>query len=316
MAHSGRRQRRARPPRVQQPPRPRSARAADGCACRRGAGVRSRDRRGRESRRSSAPARAGRGPRRRRRRGAPRAGAAAAATPDRRESPRPPRRANAAWQVRPCVGARSRRVDEPGPSAGASVRSAASSPTSPTRPCRGGIARDSSPPNVTTPSRLPRRVERCPIATATPSATSALRRSAVPNCIETDVSSTSQVTRTRSARSTRTCGSPVLAVTAQSMRRTSSPATYGRIIASSVPEPSRFERKSPARSPSTRRPIEMSSARSRPSAIGPGPGRAAVGRARSAPALPHAIVTRRSPARGRAVASVPRQGPGRGWSPT
>ena len=55
-------------------------------------------------------------------------------------------------------------------------------------------------PNVTTPSRLPRRVATWPIAIATPSATSALRRSAVPNCIDGEVSSTSHVTSTRSAR--------------------------------------------------------------------------------------------------------------------
>jgi hypothetical protein len=55
-----------------------------------------------------------------------------------------------------------------------------------------------------------------------------LRRSAVPNCIEGEVSSTSQVTSTRSASRTRTWGCPVRAVTAQSMRRTSSPRTYGR----------------------------------------------------------------------------------------
>ena len=86
-----------------------------------------------------------------------------------------------------------------------------------------------------TPSRFPRRVETCPIASATPSATSALRRSAVPKRIDGDVSSTSHVTSTRSASLTRTCGSPVRAVTSQSMRRTSSPATYGLICASSVP---------------------------------------------------------------------------------
>ena len=66
------------------------------------------------------------------------------------------------------------------------------------------------------------------MASATPSATSAFRRSAVPNDIDGVVSSTSQVTSTRSARWTRTCGSVVRAVTAQSIWRTSSPGTYGR----------------------------------------------------------------------------------------
>ncbi len=97
-------------------------------------------------------------------------------------------------------------------------------------------------PKVTTPSLFPRRVARWPTARATPSATSALRRSAVPNCIETDVSITSQLTRTRSASVTRTCVSIVRAVTFQSMRRTSSPGTYGRTSASSVPSPWSDER--------------------------------------------------------------------------
>ena len=156
---------------------------------------------------------------------------------------------------------------------------------SPMRPWCGGIVRSPRPPNVTTPSRFPRRVDRWPIATATPSATSAFLLSPVPNSIETEVSRTSHVTSTRSARSTRTCGSPVRAVTFQSIRRTSSPGAYGRIIASSEPVPRRLERKSPASSPSTLLPIETSRARSSPSAIGPGPGRSGVGRARSVPAF-------------------------------
>ena len=79
-----------------------------------------------------------------------------------------------------------------------------------TRPCRAGC----------------RAVSRhSPTATATPSATSALRRSPVPNAIDADASSTSHVTSTRSASSTRTCGSPVRAVTFHSIRRTSSPGS-------------------------------------------------------------------------------------------
>ena len=39
-------------------------------------------------------------------------------------------------------------------------------------------------PNVTTPSRLPRRAAKRPTTSAAPSATSALRRSAVPKCID------------------------------------------------------------------------------------------------------------------------------------
>ena len=48
------------------------------------------------------------------------------------------------------------------------------------RPWRGRSTRGSPPPKATTPRRLPRRVATWPMASATPSATSALRRSAVP----------------------------------------------------------------------------------------------------------------------------------------
>ena len=75
----------------------------------------------------------------------------------------------------------------------------------PRRPWRGRRQRGSPAPKATTPSRLPRRVAAWPTASATPSATSALRRSAVPNAIEAEASKTSQVTSTRSASSTRTC---------------------------------------------------------------------------------------------------------------
>ncbi len=61
-----------------------------------------------------------------------------------------------------------------------------------------------SPPNVVTPMRFPRREARWPIATATPSATSHFRRSAVPNLIEGEMSSTIQDVSARSATSTRT----------------------------------------------------------------------------------------------------------------
>ena len=90
--------------------------------------------------------------------------------------------------------------------------------------------------------------------------------------------------------------SPVRAAAFQSILRTSSPGTYGRIIASSVPVPRRFDRK-PSAKPSTRRPIETSSGRSPRVARGR---RAAVGRARSAPAFLTRL-TLRWRARGRAA---------------
>ena len=80
-------------------------------------------------------------------------------------------------------------------------------PSSPSRPWRGRSMRGSPAPNASTPSRLPRRVATWPTASATPSATSVLRRSAVPNVIEADTSSTSQAVSARSPTCTRTCGS-------------------------------------------------------------------------------------------------------------
>ena len=80
-------------------------------------------------------------------------------------------------------------------------------PSRPRRPWRGRSTRGSPPPSATTPSRLPRRVATWPIASATPSATSALRRSAVPNVIEAETSSSSHAVIARSPTCTRTCGS-------------------------------------------------------------------------------------------------------------
>ena len=62
-----------------------------------------------------------------------------------------------------------------------------------------------SPPKVATPIRLPRREARWPSATATPSATSHLRRSAVPKRIDGETSSRTHDVSARSATSTRTC---------------------------------------------------------------------------------------------------------------
>jgi hypothetical protein len=111
----------------------------------------------------------------------------------------------------------------PLPSASGSLRSSASSWSSPIRPWRGRMTFGAPPPKATTPRRLPRRLATWPTAIATPSATSALRRSAVPNVIEAEASSTIQAVSARSPTCTRTCGSRIRAVTFQSMCRTSSP---------------------------------------------------------------------------------------------
>jgi hypothetical protein len=80
-------------------------------------------------------------------------------------------------------------------------------------------------PNVTSATLPARRIERRPITATTPSATSALSRSAVPNAIDGETSSTIQVVSVRSGTCKRTCGSPVRAVAAASMWRTSSPTS-------------------------------------------------------------------------------------------
>ena len=105
----------------------------------------------------------------------------------------------------------------PAPSGAGPLRSSASRPSRPARPWRGRSTRGSAPPNATTPSRFPRRVDTWPMASETPSATSALRRSAVPNCIEDEMSSISHAVMARSPTCTRTCGSRIRAVTFQSM---------------------------------------------------------------------------------------------------
>ena len=105
-------------------------------------------------------------------------------------------------------------------------------------------------PKAMTPSRSERRATKRPMTRAAPSATSALRRSAVPKCIDAERSRSSQAVSWRSGTSSRTCGTPLRAVAFQSMRRTSSPGSYGRMRSSSRPAP----RPSPRWSPTSRAP--------------------------------------------------------------
>ena len=107
----------------------------------------------------------------------------------------------------------------------------------PRLPPVGGVTDSRPAPNVTMPSRLPRRAAKRPTTSAAPSATSALRRSAVPKCIDGEWSSRSHAVSCRSGTSSRTCGTSVRAVAFQSILRTSSPGSYGRIRSSSRPLP-------------------------------------------------------------------------------
>ena len=137
---------------------------------------------------------------------------------------RPPRGAVAATNWSAAAGEATPRTDGAASSvASAAPRASSKVASKPSRPTRGGTRRSAPSPNVTIPSRLPRWVARCPTASATPSATSAFRRSAVPNVIDGERSRMSQVVSARSGTWTRTCGTVVRAVTFQSMRRTSSP---------------------------------------------------------------------------------------------
>ena len=253
-------------------------------------------------------------PRPRRRRDGRRARGARVANRARPGSRRRPRRASAGEQARRSFGAQRRASVVPGPSTAGSLRRAVSIPTRPARPCIGGMARDSSAPKVTTPSRFPRRVARWPIATATPSATSAFRRSAVPNCIETEVSRTSQVTSTRSARSTRTCGSPVRAVDV--------PVDPANVVARNV-RPHHRELRSGSQEVrpevTGEQPLHASSDRDVERAQEPFGHRPGAGTGRGRPreeraGVPHPFLMPRWRARDRAAAWAPLRAPGRGSS--
>ncbi len=94
----------------------------------------------------------------------------------------------------------------PPPSSGGSVATARSRPSIPRLPPAGGVTVSRPAPKVTMPRRLPRRAANRPTTSAAPSATSALRRSAVPKCIDGEWSSSSQAVSWRSGTSSRTCG--------------------------------------------------------------------------------------------------------------
>ena len=184
-------------------PRPRSAPAGGGRRCPHASADPSPGRRAAARRRPRAPARAGREPRPRERCGARRAGAAA------RRHSIGPRKSETTMTSARCVATRSVSSSASRSDAVAARRELAEEPQRLEQ--RSAVPASAARPTAraqmpTVPSRLPRRVAAYPTATATPSATSALRRSPVPNAIDADASSTSHVTSTRSASSTRTCG--------------------------------------------------------------------------------------------------------------
>ena len=141
--------------------------------------------------------------------------------------------------------------DGPAPSTGRVVVSTCSSASTAERPARGGRRRSPSD-STTAPRRSPGPLARCPTAAASAIATSRFSERAVPNDIDGVRSTSSVVSSSRSATDWRTWGACVRAVTAQSMRRTSSPGLYARASAGSVPGPGRWPRWSPCSSPSSR----------------------------------------------------------------
>ncbi len=154
-----------------------------------------------DARAASAPARADRGSRPRAPRGGPRAsssGLRQSRGPRKSETTTTSARCRAAdaepceRDVERCPGrrrpARARR------GARAAARRGRHDPAAEARRAPGARRRQ------TTPTRLPRTLAAWPRASATPRATSALRRSAVPNAIDGEASIASHVTSTRSAR--------------------------------------------------------------------------------------------------------------------
>jgi hypothetical protein len=90
-------------------------------------------------------------------------------------------------------------------------------------PERGGSVRGCGSPAVASATWPPRRTARRASTPAAPSATSDFRRSAVPNAIDGETSTTSHVVSVRSGTCSLTCGTPVRALAAASSQRTSSP---------------------------------------------------------------------------------------------
>ena len=146
-------------------------------SCRPGAAGRSRGRRARASRPARGPARAGRAPRSRRPRAGRRGGGAVAASRAGRGSRRRSRRALAGGP-RPRPAGAPRRARRPRRRRGRRLVRRASASSRPTRPARPwvGASTRSDAPKPTRPTRFPRTDAACPTASATPSATSALRR--------------------------------------------------------------------------------------------------------------------------------------------
>ncbi len=140
---------------------------------------------------------------------------------------------------RPMAPARS--VGSPGAALGVRMTWCISA-CAPTRPPRAGIRTTRSPLTTTAPTLLPPRTVRWVIAARAATARSRFSQLAVPKSRLADRSSSTQVSSSRSATVSRTCGTVVRAVTGQSIRRTSSPGQYSLDSPASLPGPGRRPR--------------------------------------------------------------------------
>src|SRR5690349_6738270 len=86
-------------------------------------------------------------------------------------------------------------------------------------------------------------------------AASSLLRRPEPKSCDADTSTSNITVSSRSSTKRLMCGSPVRAVTFQSIARTSSPGTYGRTSSNSMPRPLNTERYAPAITSATCRPV-------------------------------------------------------------
>src|SRR5262245_10313897 len=86
-------------------------------------------------------------------------------------------------------------------------------------------------------------------------AASSLLRRPLPKSCDALMSTSSITVNSRSSTNRLTCGSPVRAVTFQSIARTSSPGTYGRTSSNSMPPPLNTDRYAPAITSETWRPV-------------------------------------------------------------
>ena len=105
------------------------------------------------------------------------------------------------------------------------------------RPDRAGTRVVVAPLAISAPIRLPPPLLRNVIAAEAATARSRFSQPTVPKSRLADMSTTIQVSSSRSAIICRTCGWVVRAVTAQSIRRTSSPGWYSRDSPGSEPGP-------------------------------------------------------------------------------